>query len=390
MAYLVKHPKSRFWFAVWRDVNGKQFRRSTKTTNRKTAELLSREFESTSLKQRTARQAREVIASLHREITGDELVFPTVREYVGQWLERKAAETSPGTLAFYRKSTTKFLVHIAEAADATIDRITRHHVESFRNAQALTLARQTANHDLKAIRMLFKGARREGLLFENPAEDVDSLKKQRGNSDQDEQRRPFTIPELRTLMDAADDEWRSMIQFGLFTGMRLADVASLTWANLDTLRGELKYQARKTGKTIILPIVGPLAEHIVTLDAGDTHHAPLHPRAFASLERTGKSGTLSNWFANVMADAGLRPRKSHHADTSEGQKGRNTSRQKNALSFHCLRHTAVSLLKDAGVPAAVVMELVGHDSTQMSEHYTHVGKEALAAAAKKMPTLLTR
>ena len=191
-------------------------------------------------------------------------------------------------------------------------------------------------------------------------------------------------------MDAADNEWRSMIQFGLFTGMRLADVASLTWANLDTVRGELKYQSRKTAKTLILPIVGPLADHIATLTAGDDQIAPLHPRAFASLERTGKSGTLSNWFADVMADAGLRARKKHHLTKSDERKGRSSAREKNALSFHCLRHTAVSLLKDAGVPAAVVMELVGHDSTQMSEHYTHVGKEALAAAAKKMPSLLTR
>jgi hypothetical protein len=42
------------------------------------------------------------------------------------------------------------------------------------------------------------------------------------------------------------------------------------------------------------------------------------------------------------------------------------------LSFHSLRHTAVSLLKDAGIPEAAVMELGGHDSKQMSAHYTHV------------------
>jgi integrase len=43
------------------------------------------------------------------------------------------------------------------------------------------------------------------------------------------------------------------------------------------------------------------------------------------------------------------------------------------LNFHSLRHTAVSLLKDAGIPEAAVMELGGHDSKQMSAHYTHVG-----------------
>jgi integrase len=46
-----------------------------------------------------------------------------------------------------------------------------------------------------------------------------------------------------------------------------------------------------------------------------------------------------------------------------------------------LRHTAVSLLKDAGIPQAAVQELIGHDSEQMSALYTHVGREALEKAA---------
>jgi hypothetical protein len=45
----------------------------------------------------------------------------------------------------------------------------------------------------------------------------------------------------------------------------------------------------------------------------------------------------------------------------------------------------VTLLKEAGIPAAVVMELIGHDSEQTSEHYIHVGSEALKKAAKSMP-----
>ena len=55
------------------------------------------------------------------------------------------------------------------------------------------------------------------------------------------------------------------------------------------------------------------------------------------------------------------------------------------ISFHSLKHTAVSLLKDAGIPEAVVMEMVGHDSEQMSAHYTHVGREALEKAAAALP-----
>jgi integrase len=44
-------------------------------------------------------------------------------------------------------------------------------------------------------------------------------------------------------------------------------------------------------------------------------------------------------------------------------------------------------MKEAGIPEAVVMELVGHDSEQMSAHYTHVGREALEKAAASLPIL---
>lgn len=38
-------------------------------------------------------------------------------------------------------------------------------------------------------------------------------------------------------------------------------------------------------------------------------------------------------------------------------------------------------------PQAVVLELIGHDSEQMSQHYTHVGMEALKKAADALPDL---
>jgi site-specific recombinase XerD len=56
-------------------------------------------------------------------------------------------------------------------------------------------------------------------------------------------------------------------------------------------------------------------------------------------------------------------------------------------SFHCIRITAVSLLKDAGVPQAVVEELIGHSSKAMSQLYTRVGPEALRKATSALPAL---
>ena len=40
-------------------------------------------------------------------------------------------------------------------------------------------------------------------------------------------KRGFNIEEVKAILDVADDEWRSMVLFGLYTGQRLSDIASL-------------------------------------------------------------------------------------------------------------------------------------------------------------------
>jgi site-specific recombinase XerD len=46
------------------------------------------------------------------------------------------------------------------------------------------------------------------------------------------------------------------------------------------------------------------------------------------------------------------------------------------------------LLHEAGVPAAVVQSLIGHDSEEVHQLYVAVGKEALASAAARLPDLV--
>jgi integrase len=76
---------------------------------------------------------------------------------------------------------------------------------------------KTANHDLKALKMLFKSARRDGVVTEDPTEFVETARRER----RPKIKRPFTLPELRSVLDLASDEWRSMIIFRLYSGQRL-------------------------------------------------------------------------------------------------------------------------------------------------------------------------
>jgi integrase len=376
-----KSPKSRFWIAQFRDHTGIRRNRSTKTTDRRKAQKLAEHFEAAYARKRTARQIREVIATAYTEITGEQLVNKSLRSFSQSWLAAKRHEVAESTLNFYTNATDKFLKHLGALADADLAEITREHILDFRNHEAEKFAPKTVNHDLKAVKMLFLSAKRDGLIADNPAEDVKTVC-QRGEK---RTRRPFSLDELRSVLSVADDEWRSMILVGLYTGARLSDVASLTWENVDLSANELRFIARKTGKTVILFLDGPLATHIEKLPAADSVKTPLHPRAFAIVEKQGKTGHLSNQFADLLAQAGLRKKQAHRkvSDKEEGRLRRNGD-----ISFHSLRHTAVTLLKEAGIPQAVVMELVGHDNEEMSQHYTRVGRAALAGAARAFPDLL--
>ena len=59
-----------------------------------------------------------------------------------------------------------------------------------------------------------------------------------------------------------------------------------------------------------------------------------------------------------------------------------------ALSFHSLRHTTTSILKNAGLNSAIVMNVVGHQLTAISTHYTTIDSDAKRRAIERMPDIL--
>jgi integrase len=381
MASVWKHPNSPYWTACFTDKAGRRRKRSTKETNQRKALNLAQEYEDAARKRRTFTQVRQVLQGLHQEITGEELKTVSVREHIANWLAEKKDETKLATMHFYGSSTTKFLNFLGDRADQEVSSITRKDVMAYRKILAASLSSTSTNQNIKCLRMVFKTARREGLTSENPAEFVEAVKKKGGY-----ERRPFTIPELQAVMRVADPEWQSMVLFGIYTGQRLSDIAGLTWANIDLKNQVIRLETAKTSKSMKIPVAPPLLRHLEGMQFKGKPDTPVHPRAATTLNKKYKTSTLSNQFANVLADAGLRKKVSH----TKEKEGRSGSKQAAQLSFHSLRHTAVTMLKEAGIPAAVVMEMIGHDSKQMSEHYTHVGPEAMQKAADALPDFLPK
>ena len=355
-------------------------KQSTATTDRKLAQKIADDFELVANKKRTMLQVRRVIRRLHHDITGEDAAETTTRVFIEGWLERKGPEVAATTHVFYKNAARKFSEFLGPKADQELGSVDRDDLVRFRNEQAKSLSGKSVNHLVKFLRMIFRAAKRDALISDDPAEFVDTIRE-----NQKTERRPFTVAELQAALAVADDEWKSMILFGLYTGQRLADIAMLTWSNVDLNRREIRLVTRKTGKRLILPVTNTLKRHLQSMLTNADASSPIHPSAHSIITEQGKSGHLSNQFADLLARAGLREKQSHRKSHGEGR-GRGSAQH--GLSFHCLRHTAVTLFKEAGIPSAVVMELVGHDSIQMSEHYTHVGYDALQRAAETLPDVL--
>ena len=380
MASLARYSTSPYWIACFRDYNQKQRRRSTRETNRKRAQQIADALEQVSKRKMNARRIREAVNEIYRQVSGESLPHSSVKTHAAVWLGQKKLECKPASYELYQKGINKFLCFLGERADADLCEIEKPSIVGFRDSLVPKVSAKTANNDLKTIKMLFRAARRDGYIDIDPAEFVPVLKR----DSEALGRRPFTIEELRRVLELADDEWQSLIFFGLYTGQRLGDLAALTWTNIDLGRNEIYLITRKRRKRLIIPIADTLRKHILNhLSVGARPQGPVHPRAFATLAKDKRVRHLSAQFGDLLAKAGLRPRLPHQ---SRGI-GRDRKRGSLELSFHCLRYTAVSLLRDAQVPEAAVMELVGHDSVEISRHYTHVGREALSKAMEALPAL---
>jgi integrase len=385
MASIRKKDRSPFWFACFTLPDGTRTQRSTGATGRRTAERIANEFEDAAREASAGRfiesRARQTIAHIYALSNPEALSSSTAGDFLAAWLKRKELEAGDKTHSKYSSVVGQFKAFLGAKVKRDISNITAADITKFRDNLSERVTPGTVNVAVKIMRSAFAQARRDGLVDVNEAERVTLLKRTSRF-----ERRAFTLAELKRILDVATDEWRGMILFGLYTGQRLGDIATLTWQNIDLQRAELRLVTGKTGRRQIIPLAAPLLRFVESLPAGDKPDAPLFPKIHGTAERHKHAGNLSNEFYNVLVAAGLAVKKSHKADPDPKQrKGRSAKREQNELSFHSLRHTATSLLKAAGVGEAIAMEFVGHDSRSVSRQYTHIETEALKQAAAKLP-----
>lgn len=376
MASIHRRPNSKFWHAAWRDVSGRLHLRSTKQIERGKAQAVALEFERAEKKAGqgtlTEAQAREVLNDILARAGTDETIrCPTTATFLDEWIAGKEATKAAGTSARYKNVVETFKAHLGERARKPISSVTAHQVESYITKRlAAGLSPTTVTLDGKVLRTAFNKARRQGLVPTNPVEAVDLP----GNASVE--RGTFTPAEVKMLVDAAEGEWKTLIQVGYYTGQRLCDCVRMAWGDISLTDGTWTLRQGKTDTKVLVPLHPALLAHLGTLAGVDTAAQFVMP-GMAEKGPGGRHG-LSESFKAIMRKAGV-----DHQPVERDIGVRTVSKR----PFHALRHSFASELMNAGVAPEVRMKLTGHKTEAMHKVYSHVEVATLRDAVAKLPGL---
>jgi integrase len=244
----------------------------------------------------------------------------------------------------------------------------------------------TVRNVFRVLSLVLDTARRSGALAVNPAAGVKMPRSERSEMVF------LTAEQVLTLADAIGDEYRLMVVFAAYTGLRAGEIAALRVCRVDLLRrvidvrasladvnGHLIEGPTKTHQRRTVPLPAFLADEIAVHIASRAHR----PDAFVFTGPEGAPIRHGNFYRRHFRPAVA------------------ASGVPSATRFHDLRHTCASLLIAQGAHPKAIAELLGHSTITVTlDRYGHlfegiaeqlaVGLDATYRAAQRPASLSLR
>jgi integrase len=226
--------------------------------------------------------------------------------------------------------------------------------------QKLGFAPGSINRSLAALRRMLKIAARDGKL--NRVPHFPMLREA-------EPRAGFLeATDYHKLLAALPSHLRVVLGIGFWCGLRIGEIRSLRWSQIDFFERTLSLRALET-KNNTARVVPLSAELLALLEA----HRKACPPGFEFVAfQPGEKGTVERLRTFTRAWG--------RCCKQVGLEGR---------LFHDLRRSAVRNLTRAGVSQAVAMTISGHKTASVFRRYNIVDVKDLADAGKKLEVYLT-
>jgi integrase/recombinase XerC len=299
-----------------------------------------------------------------------------MRRLIHRFIEHLRDERgfSPHTIRAYQGDLDRFLTFLArdflgkepqDVEPVDVDTLAiRSFIASLARADT---GKKTQARALSSVRSLLRFACREGTLEQNPAMAVRTPKQ------------PQTLPrhlrpgEIENLLDATsgtgplDARDRAILELLYATGLRVGELVSLDWENVD-MRGRVLRVMGKGGKERMVPFGGHATS---ALDDWRSHWGALRAVAEeSSLTTAGRSDdpVFLNFRGGRLSDRSVRRIVDQRVKDAALAAG---------VHPHTLRHTFATHLLEGGADLRAIQELLGHSSLSTTQRYTHLEIERL-------------
>ena len=171
--------------------------------------------------------------------------------------------------------------------------------------------------------------------------------------------------QVRFVNACPTEDFRRLVQGGLFTGARESELIRLVREDFDPDKGSIFLEFTKSGKSRHVTLTEEGEAFFEELVAGMAPGTQLFPRT--SYDRKDRRN-VGQWTRAEMT----RTMRVLCAAASVPE-----------MTFHELRHTYASTLINAGVPLVFVAQQLGHANTrQVEKHYGHLCETAKVAAVR--------
>ncbi len=322
-----------------------------------------------------AREALRRLRAENVETVAHDGAMLTLEDAITAWLNEQKPRIRAKSWVGYEGTLRKHVVEAAPVfAQMRLDRIKPMHVRAhFERLERIGTSPRVRELVFLRLRSLFARWIGAGVL-RNPVERSHRPRVERKTM------ATWTQEQARAFLDATSDDWLApLYRLALSVGMRRGELLGLRWSDVDLKAHRIHVQHTATE-------AGAIAE---AKTHGSRRTIELPSRAAAAIAKQratllAKGLRATPWvFPTEQGEPYLARRLTRQFDDAIARA--NVPR----IRFHDLRHTAATLMLQAGVNVKVVSSILGHAQSDITLNlYAHVLPGMGAEAADRMDSLL--
>lgn len=244
---------------------------------------------------------------------------------------------------------------------------------------------------VKVLKMFFRYAVEQGYTIKNPC--IGLVIPGSGGRSMTNEIEIFTNEEIARMLATATGNLRLILQLALGTGLRRGELLALRWE--DITPDEVTVHSSLATPTLIEADGSRRRESVVwdTKTKSSRRNVPIPSTLRAEIRRHQRE-QAEHYLRHGLG----RPEYLFTTATGQLYDSSNFTSLYNRFlkragvthkKFHALRHTYASKLVMAGVPLAVVKDLMGHSDIEMTMIYTHVDGAIKKQAVQVLDLLFT-